>query len=213
MNRITKRLILYILGLFLLALGATFSIRASLGVSPVTSLPYALALITPFSVGITTVFANAVFIVIQALLLKEIRWKNFFLQFIISFVFGAFMDIAVWLTSFLPSATNMIFILVYFILSLFVVAFALILYFTAELPMMPYDALTYVISNQFKMPFGKAKITSDSINVLISLLLCLIFIHAFGSIGIGTFIAAYAIGKILGLLLPKVQPHLKTWLN
>lgn len=63
---ITKRLALYIVGLFLLALGSTFSILADIGVSPVTSLAYALALTTGLSVGIMTVVANFIYILFQA---------------------------------------------------------------------------------------------------------------------------------------------------
>ena len=208
---ITKRISIYIIGLFLLSLGATFSILAGIGVSPVTSLPYALALITPLSVGITTVLANFVFIILQAIILKEIRWKNFFIQLIISFLFGFFMDFTIWLTNGLPEATSIVLIIVYLAISLILVALALLLYFTANLPTMPYDSLTYVIANTWKMPFSKAKITSDMLNVVLSLVICLLFIQSFGAIGIGTFIAAYGIGKIVGVLLHKLQPSLKQW--
>ena len=210
-NIIFKRLSIYIIGLFLLALGATFSILAGIGVSPVTSLPYALALVTPYSVGVTTVLANFIFIIFQAILLKEIRWKNFFIQLIIAFLFGSFMDLTIWLTKGLPDANSIVLIIVYLALSLVIVAFGLLLYFTANLPTMPYDSLTHVIANTWKMKFSKAKITSDMINVIISLIICLLFIHSFGAIGIGTFIAAYGIGKIVGVLLHKLQPSLKQW--
>lgn len=76
---------------------------------------------------------------------------------------------------------------------------------------MPYDSLTHVIANTWKMKFSKAKITSDMLNVIISLIICLLFIQSFGAIGIGTFIAAYGIGKIVGILLHKLQPSLKQW--
>lgn len=208
---ITKRISIYIIGLFLLSLGATFSILAGIGVSPVTSLPYALALTTPLSVGITTVFANFVFIILQAIILKEIRWKNFFIQLIISFLFGFFMDFTIWLTKGLPEATSIVLIIVYLAISLIIIALALLLYFTANLPTMPYDSLTYVIANTWKMPFSKAKITSDMLNVVLSLVICLLFIQSFGAIGIGTFIAAYGIGKMVGVLLHKLQPSLKQW--
>lgn len=208
---ITKRISIYIIGLFLLSLGATFSILAGIGVSPVTSLPYALALTTPLSVGITTVFANFVFIILQAIILKEIRWKNFFIQLIISFLFGFFMDFTIWLTKGLPEATSIVLIIVYLAISLIIIALALLLYFTANLPTMPYDSLTYVIANTWKTPFSKAKITSDMLNVVLSLVICLLFIQSFGAIGIGTFIAAYGIGKMVGILLHKFQPSLKQW--
>jgi uncharacterized protein len=208
---ITKRISVYIAGLFLLSLGATFSILAGIGVSPVTSLPYALALITPVSVGVTTVIANFIFIILQAVLLKKIHWRNFFIQLIISFIFGSFMDLTIWLTKGLPEANSIIIIIIYLALSLVIVAFGLLLYFTANLPTMPYDSLTHVIANKWKMPFSKAKITSDMLNVIISLAICLLFIQSFGAIGIGTFIAAYGIGKIVGVLLHKLQPSLKQW--
>ena len=210
-NIIFKRLSIYIIGLFLLALGATFSILAGIGVSPVTSLPYALALITPLSVGVTTVLANFIFIILQAILLKEIRWKNFFIQLIIAVLFGSFMDLTIWLTKGLPDANSIVLIIIYLVLSLVIVSFGLLLYFTANLPTMPYDSLTHVIANTWKMKFSKAKITSDMLNVIISLIICLLFIQSFGAIGIGTFIAAYGIGKIVGILLHKLQPSLKQW--
>lgn len=208
---IYKRLSIYIIGLFLLSLGATFSILAGVGVYPVTSLPYTLALITPLSVGVTTVLANIGFIIFQAILLKEIQWKEFFLQLLIAFMFGFFMDLTIWLTKDLPVAHSIVVIIIYIVVSLLIVGFGLLLYFTANLPTMPYDALTHVIANTWKMTFSKAKITSDMINVLISLIICFVFIHSFGAIGLGTFVAAYGIGKFVGVLLQKLQPPLKQW--
>lgn len=213
MNRsiITKRLFVYLLGLLLLALGSTFSILAGIGVSPVTSLPYGLALITNVSVGITTIIANILFICIQSILLKQIRWKNFFIQLIIAFIFGSFMNLTIWLTKSLPEANSIWLIIIYLILSLFIISLAILFYFTANLPMMPYDSLTYVVATKWSIAFGKAKITTDMLNVVITLVLCLLFIHSLGAVGIGTFIAAYAIGKIVGIFLHKFQPQLKDW--
>lgn len=208
---IYKRIVIYILGLFLLSLGITFSILAGIGVSPVSALAYALALITSLSVGVTTVLANILFIIFQAIIQKEVHWKDFFIQLIVAFLFGFFMDVTIWLTQGLPKAHSITLVIIYMIISLIIVSFGLLLYFTSELPTMPYDSLTYVIANTWKLPFGKAKITSDMLNVLISLLLCLLFIHAFGSIGLGTFVAAYGIGKILGVLIHKLQPSIKHW--
>lgn len=121
------------------------------------------------------------------------------------------MDLTIWLTRGLPEANSIVVIIIYLVLSLIIVSIALLFYFSAGLPTMPYDSLTYVIANKWHMKFGKAKITSDSLNVVVSLVLCLIFIHSFGAIGIGTFIAAYGIGKIVGVFLHKFQPPLKRW--
>ena len=101
--------------------------------------------------------------------------------------------------------------LYYLIVSLFVVSVGLIGYSTAKLPLMPYDALTYAISEKFNLKFSKAKISSDLINICVAGAICLIFIQSLGSIGIGTLIAAYFIGKILGWMIPHYQQTLLHW--
>lgn len=210
-NAIYKRIFLYVGGLFLLSLGITFSILAGIGVSPGSALAYAVALITPLSVGVTTVLSNILYIIVQAFLQKAIYWKDFFIQLIVAFLFGFFIDLTLWLTQGLPEANSIAIIVIYMFISLFLVAFGLLLYFTSGLPTMPYDALTYVISDTQKMVFGKAKITTDVLNVVISLLLSFLFIRSFGSVGIGTLVAAYGVGKILGIFIHKFQPAIKKW--
>ncbi|MCP1145072.1 YczE/YyaS/YitT family protein [Lysinibacillus endophyticus] len=213
LNNTMKRVALYVIGLFLLAIGVSFSIQASLGVSPVSSLPYALALVSGLSVGVMTVVSNILFIVLQVFLTKRFDLRDFSLQLLISFLFGFYMDFSLFLVRLLPTPETIIMRSIFLIISLFIVAFALLAYFNVKLPLMPYDSLTYAISNRFQMHFPKAKITSDLINVGISLIVCLICIQSFGSVGIGTLISAYFIGKILGMLMKKFQEPLLNWLN
>lgn len=206
-----KRLILYIGGLFFLTLGVSLSIQSGLGVSPVSSLAYALVLTSGLSIGVTTILANILFIIIQVILNKRIDLKDFILQLIISFVFGFFMDATLFLVQLLPAPESLVIRFMYLVISLFVVSAGLVGYFTAKLPLMPYDALTYVISERFNLKFSKAKITSDLLNVVVAAVLGLVFIQSFGSIGIGTLVAAYFIGKILGWMLSHYQKPLQQW--
>ena len=57
-KRIIYRILFYILGLFILAFGVSFSVNSNLGVSPVNSLPYEVSLITNIKLGtcVTAVF-------------------------------------------------------------------------------------------------------------------------------------------------------------
>ncbi|REB06480.1 hypothetical protein DVB69_12295 [Sporosarcina sp. BI001-red] len=211
MKIITKRLTLYIIGLFLLSLGVSLSIQASLGVSPVSSLAYAISLSFGLSIGITTILANILFITVQVILSKRINLREFAVQLIIVFLFGFFMDGTLFLVQLFPAPENLLIRFVLLGISFFIIAIGVLAYFTAKLPVMPYDALTYVVSNRFKMKFSKAKITSDLLNVAVAGIVCLVFIHSFGSIGIGTILAAYFIGKILGPMMPRFQPSLQQW--
>ena len=201
-NVTMKRLALYVGGLFFLTLGISLSIQAGLGVSPVSSLAYALLLTSGLSIGIT---------IVQAILNKRIDVKDFLLQLIISFLFGFFMNATLTLVRLLPAPESIVLRCVYLVISLFVVSVGLIGYFTAKLPLMPYDALTYVVSERFKLKFSKAKITSDLLNVCIAAALGLVFIQSFGSIGVGTLVAAYFIGKILGWMILRYQKPLQQW--
>jgi len=212
-NVTMKRLTLYIGGLFFLTLGVSLSIQAGLGVSPVSSLAYALVLTSGLSIGITTVLANILFILVQIILSKRMDIKDLMLQLIISVVFGFFMDATLFLVQLLPTPESIVLRCVYLIISLFVVSAGLIGYFTAKLPLMPYDALTYVISEQFKIKFSKAKITGDLINVFVAAIMGLVFIQSFGAIGIGTIVAAYFIGKILGWMISRFQEPLQQWVS
>ncbi|MEH7349594.1 YczE/YyaS/YitT family protein [Gottfriedia acidiceleris] len=210
-SRTLKRIILYTLGLFIMSMGISMSIQAGFGVSPVSSLAYASTLTTGLSVGVTMALANVLYIIIQIILSKRMELNEFIGQFIISFLFGFFMDATLFIVQLFPTPETIIARIVILVVSLFVIAVGLMGYTTAKLPLMPYDALTYVISEKFKLKFGKAKISSDLINICLAGTICVIFIHSLGSIGIGTLIAAYFIGKILGWMIPNYQPTLLHW--
>ncbi|MFJ5769681.1 YitT family protein [Psychrobacillus sp. NPDC093180] len=212
MNITIKRLSLYVIGLFFLSLGVSFSIVADFGVSPVSSLAYAFSLSFGLSVGMMTIVANILFIIIQVILSKRFDLKESIVQLIITFLFGFFMDATLSLVQLLPIPESIVMRCVFLMISLFVVSIGLLGYFNAKFPLMPYDALTYAISEKFKMKFSKAKISSDLLNVCVAGLVCIIFIHSLGSIGIGTLVAAYFIGKIVGWLMTHYQKYLVRWI-
>lgn len=201
MNVTIKRIILYVFGLFILALGVSFSILAGFGVSPVTSLPVAFSFASRFSVGVTTVMTNILFISLHSLLNKRIDLKDFVTQLMVAFLFGFFTDATLFILKLFPTPETFVARSVYLIISLFFISVGLLCYMTSKLPLMPYDALTYAIHKHFKMKFSKAKIILDSLNVCLAGTICFIFIQSFGSIGLGTLISAYFIGKILDWMM------------
>lgn len=213
MNLTMKRITLYVLGLFVLAFGVSFSILAGFGVSPVSSLPVAVALSSGLSVGVTTVITNLLFIFLHSLLYKRMNVKDIAAPLIVAFLFGFFTDITLFLLKLFPTPETIVARSTYLLVSLFAISAGLLGYMTAKLPLMPYDALTYAIYERLKMKFSKAKILLDSLNVSLAGAICLIFIQSLGSIGIGTLIAAYLIGKILGWMLTRFKPFLLSWLH
>lgn len=64
-----KRILILFIGLICIAFGVAFSIKSNLGTSPISSIPYALNLITGFSVR--TMIFNFLFVVFQIILLRK----------------------------------------------------------------------------------------------------------------------------------------------
>lgn len=211
---VMKRVLLYIVGLFMLSFGVSLSIYANLGVSPVSSLAYGIALISGISVGVTTIFTHIVYIIVQIIITKRVDMKYAFIQLIIAFLFGSFVNATMSIiTVVLPIASTSLIQWLYLISSLFLVSCGLFIYSNAEFTLMPYDELTKVISTTYKMPFGKAKIIGDVTNVVIATIMCVGLLKSLGSIGIGTIVAALAIGKILGVIVKKFQPQMDLFLQ
>lgn len=68
---ILKRYLLLLLGLSIMAFGVAFSIKASLGTSPISSVPYVVSLFAPLTVGTATIIMHCVFIIMQILILRR----------------------------------------------------------------------------------------------------------------------------------------------
>ncbi|PRO66382.1 YczE/YyaS/YitT family protein [Alkalicoccus urumqiensis] len=208
-----RRSLVYAAGLFLLATGVSFSIAAGFGVSPVSSLAVAVTITTGITVGVTTVLANVLFIVIQMALGKTVTPAGFGMQFLAAFVFGVFIDSTLWVLETVYIPETLFSRSLFLGISLLLIAAGLFSYISAKFPLMPYDAMTQAVSARFFWPFARAKVTSDGINVACAGTLCLAVTQTFGSIGIGTLIAAASVGRLIGLFSRLFQQPLQQWLS
>ena len=82
---------IYIGGMFLLAIGVNISKSAQLGISPVSSIPYALELIWSIELGKATLFFNLILIAIQVALLRSNYKAIQLLQIACTYVLGLFI--------------------------------------------------------------------------------------------------------------------------
>lgn len=103
-NYIT-RLLVYLLGLFIMTLGVSMSVKSNLGVSPVSSIPYTITCITGLEMGKATILFHIVLVFMQILILrKAFKIKNL-LQIIVGVIFGYFTTFSNYLFSFLQHQT------------------------------------------------------------------------------------------------------------
>ena len=117
MNKL-KRYILFLIGLFVNALGVSLVTKASLGTSPISSIPYVLSLNFPFTLGNFTIVFSILLIVLQILILrKNFKLENI-LQIPVSIAFGYFIDLTMILFSWVNPEAYIMKIVYLLILSL-----------------------------------------------------------------------------------------------
>ena len=96
MNKL-KRYLLFLVGLFINSLGVSLVTKASLGTSPISSIPYVLSLNFPFTLGNFTIVFSLILIALQIIILrKNFKIENV-LQIPVSVMFGYFIDLTMYL--------------------------------------------------------------------------------------------------------------------
>ena len=93
-----KRYLVFIAGLYFLAMGITLIVHSSLGTTPISSMNYVLSLNTSLSLGTWTFIVNLLMIIIQLWLARGKYGTRkdtieILLQIPFSFIFSAFIDL------------------------------------------------------------------------------------------------------------------------
>lgn len=191
-----KRYFYFFLGLYIISMGIALSTKAGLGVTPVSSIPFAVSLGTPLTLGNITIIVQLIYIACEiAILRKEFKPVNL-LQLLVVFVFGYFTDFSVWIIRGIVP-TNYVMQWVICILAMFVIAFGIKMEVTAGVMMLPVDALMALIARKWKIDFGKVKVTFDSSQVVIAIICSLLLMHRVEGVREGTVAAAIFVGMII----------------
>ena len=195
-----KRIILFVGGLFVMSLGVGLSIKSGLGVTPISSIPYSLTLASGVNIGITTIIFNAILVFLQIPILKKRFKAKRLLQLINTVMFGYFTDLSLWILSPMPGLPfDVNFTLL--IVSMFLIAVGILIYMPANIAPLPGEGVVEAISLAYNKRFSKVKVCFDISMVVLSLIICGLFTSdIFGSVNIGTILAAIFIGIIIRYL-------------
>lgn len=183
-----------------MSLGVGLSIKSGLGVTPISSIPYSLTLASGVNIGITTVIFNALLVFLQIPILKKRFNPKRLLQLINAFMFGYFTDLSLWILSPMPDLPlDVNFTLL--IVSMFLIAIGILIYMPANIAPLPGEGVVEAVSLAYDKRFSKVKVCFDTSMVVLSLIICGLFTSdIFGSVNIGTILAAIFIGIIIRYL-------------
>lgn len=196
-----KKIGIYCLGLFIMALGVAFSRASDLGVSPVNSIPCVLSYILDWNMGICTTLVFCGFIFLQFLIMgKDFEIRNL-LQIICSFLFGYFVSLSNALTALvLPAAGAYWVRILYTVIGILCVALGLFLYLDMDVLSLPGEGVMQAISFKTGIKVSSAKIMFDWGMVLMAALLSLVFLGELRGVREGTVLAALGVGVCLKLI-------------
>ena len=203
---ILKRYVLLLVGLSVMAFGVAFSIKASLGTSPISSVPYVVSLFAPLTVGTATIVMHCVFILLQILILRKNYHPIQLMQLPVAFFFGYLTDFGVWAVRGVTCDTYWQQWIVCLI-GILLVAVGVSLEVKAGVVVLAGEGVVLAICKVLpKIKFGYMKVGFDVTLVVTACILSLVFTGRIQGVREGTVAAALLVGLIakqLGKLLAK----------
>lgn len=194
-KELLKRYILFILGLFVNALGVSLITKANLGTSPISSIPYTLSMGFPLTMGQFTFILNLVLIVGQIIFLRKDFQKVQLIQIPVSVLFGYFIDLTMSLLSFL-SPSDYIIKITSLLGGCIILAFGVSMEVIADVVMLSGEAFVKAISTKLKKEFGTTKICFDTTLTICACIISLAMFRKITGVREGTVIAAFIVGLI-----------------
>ena len=207
-----RRVVAYVLGMFLIACGVSMSRSTNWGISPVNSIPNVLSLALPeISMGLWVIIVFACFILVQlAILGRQFKWYYIF-QLVSSTLFGFLVDGTNALFGlFLPAEQAVWLKILLIAASTVVIACGIFLYLEGGLINMPGEGVTVALSKRTGLKVSTCKIIFDVSVVLIACILSLIFFRGsdvfwtldgtegmLRGVGIGTVVIAVFVGVVM----------------
>ena len=209
MNKL-KRYVIFLIGLFVNSLGVSLITKASLGTSPISSIPYVLSLSFPFTLGNFTIFFSIFLILLQLLILRKNFKLEHVLQIPVSIVFGYFIDLTMLLFAWVnPQAYIMK--IIYLLIGCLILGFGVYMEVLADVVMLPGESFVRAIVLTWKTNFGTTKVCFDVSMSVIAAILSFVFTGRLNGVREGTIIAALLVGfiaRVLGKKLAFVKPIL-----
>ena len=192
-RELTARYLFFIAGLFVNAFGISLIIKANLGSSPISSLPYTLSLNFPVTLGQFTLLLNAALIAGQIWLLKRDFRKEQFLQIPVAILFSFFIDCSMALLGgFTPAGyASQILSL---ITGCAILGLGVSMEVIANVVMLSGEAFVKAITLRTGKEFGITKIGFDTTLALLACAASLMIAGSIEGVREGTIIAALIVG-------------------
>lgn len=197
-KELLKRGVFMLLGICVTSFGLEVAVKADLGLSPLTTLAYAMNHIFPgVSLGIFTFLQQCCYILLTVLMLRR-EFKIYQLLMLpCSFLYGYVIDLsAMLLTSF--SVSNYFARLVLMLLSCVIVAWGFSMILNSGVCLDANTSFVSALSKKINLTYSRVKMATDIITVALAAIVALAALHLVVGIREGTVTSAVIIGPLVG---------------
>lgn len=220
------RVLFYVLGLLVLALGLTLNTKTGLGVSPIISVAYSISEIYNHNFGNMTLALYSIFVIIQ-MVLHLIRNRKYtkksggalshagktdlkfvllmdFLQLPLSLIFTRFLNI---FSAVIPdlyserqsTADEMAIRLIVLVIAIILTGIGAAMSLNMRIVPNPGDGIVQAIADTIHKSVGFTKNCFDLTNITITIVLSFVFAGHLVGVGVGTILAMIGVGRTIAV--------------
>lgn len=206
-----KHYLMLLTGLLLMSMSVALAKVATLGTSPISSIPNVLSFLVPLTIGQITIVFMIIIIFLEFLVLRsEFSWINI-IQLVPSLLFGLFIDLFVRWMSFVNfdyywerlGAT---------LLSIFILALGVLFEVNSKTVVMAGEGIAAAMALRWEKPFGVMKVRCDLTMMLVAAIISLVFFRDLVGIREGTVLSALLTGRLESMMEQQL-PGFIFWLR
>lgn len=207
-DRITVRGELALLIVLIInSLGVVMMLYSGSGISAISSVPYAFSeVFSKISLGIWTDIFQTV-LVLSLMILRKRFVPQYLLSFIVGAGFGAGIDIhEQWVHTLPVTLPLRVF---YFLAGYLLISIGIALSNRCKMPIIPTDLFPRELEDITKVKYSRIKISYDVICLSVTALLTFLCLGEVKGLGIGTVLAAFTMGKVIGKIGEQMDKKLQ----
>lgn len=187
--------------------GVVLMLDSGAGISAISSVPYAFSESFPALTFGTWTYIFQGILVAALMILRKKFVPTYLFSFVVGFAFSKMLD--VYKTALAGLTMGLGYQIVYFIVSYLVICLGIALSNRCGLPIIPTDLFPREMADILKVPYSRVKITFDVTCLAVTAGLTFCFLGHIKGLGIGTILAAFTMGKVIGMIGNILDRHFR----
>ncbi len=188
-------------------MGVMLMLYSGSGISAISSVPYAFSVVFPvFTLGTWTYLFQGV-LVLSLMVMRRSFVPSYMFSFVTGFIFGKLLDLhSLWIYT-LPDSLP--WRISYFVISYILICIGIALCNRCGLPIIPTDLFPRELTDITSLDYSKIKIGFDVTCIAVTAAMTQIALGHISGLGIGTVLAAFTMGKVIGIFGTVMDRRLK----